>query len=172
MILVIKNKNNLKVIQIILIADKSNHSIIQYWELSWRRSLFIWEKTLVVELSGVLETPSLWGFWLFVLEVMLRWCVFLVRFAYSHLSEINLRADSRMTQLSLILSLIWKNWASSKVQVFSGKLLLDRIPTRVNLLRRRALRDHAAFMCALCGEDPESASYIFVTCGIASRGVV
>lgn len=31
------------------------------------------------------------------------------------------------------------------------------------------LRDHAASMCALCGEEPESASQLFVACGISWR---
>lgn len=33
------------------------------------------------------------------------------------------------------VSRVWKSWAQSKVIVFSRQLLLDRIPTRSNLLR-------------------------------------
>jgi hypothetical protein len=31
------------------------------------------------------------------------------------------------------------------------------------------LRDHAASICALCGEEPEFASHVSVTCGISWR---
>jgi hypothetical protein len=31
---------------------------------------------------------------------------------------------------------VWKSWAPSKVIVFSWQLLLDRIPSRSNLIRR------------------------------------
>jgi len=119
--------------------------------------------------GGVGDIPSFWGFWLFVLKAMLVWCFFFIRSAYSHLSEINLWFGSIMAQLSLILSLVWKSWPPPKVQVFSWMLSLDRIPTRVDLVRRRVLRDHAATMCVLCGEEPKSASHLFVTYGIASR---
>jgi len=60
---------------------------------------------------------------------------------------------SKAANLSHILALVWKSWAPSKVCVFLWKLLLDRIPTRMNLLRHGVLRDQEASLCVFCGVE-------------------
>ncbi|KEH29132.1 hypothetical protein MTR_4g025890 [Medicago truncatula] len=45
-----------------------------------------------------------------------------------------------------------------------GRWVWDgRIPTRVNLLRRKVLRDRMEILCPLSGEEPESVSHLYFT---------
>jgi hypothetical protein len=53
---------------------------------------------------------------------------------------------------------IWWSKAPLKVVAFSWKLLLDRIPTRMNLARRNCLPS------VLCGLVEESTSHLFLHC--------
>lgn len=72
-------------------------------------------------------------------------------------------------KLSHLMARVWKNWAPSKIQVFSWQLLLGRIPTRANLLMCRVITDPASYVCALCGVSTELANHLFVLCGVASK---
>ncbi|MCI04101.1 F-box family protein, partial [Trifolium medium] len=51
---------------------------------------------------------------------------------------------------------IWKCPAPSKVNEFVWQLLHDRIPTRLNLVRRRIIAADGDCSCALCGKTSES----------------
>jgi hypothetical protein len=114
------------------------------WDLSWRRRLFVWEVNLLEELFGVLEGhshaegPNFWS-WKYSVDK-----IYSIKSVYNQFSDIHLGAGSRATSFSHILALVWKSWAPSKVHVFSWQLLLDRIPTRMNLLRSRGF-----FVCVL-----------------------
>ena len=55
------------------------------------------------------------------------------------------------------------------MRVFSWQLILDRIPTRMILLRLGVLRDQEASLCIFCDVESESVTHLFVTCGVASR---
>jgi len=139
------------------------------WDLRWRRRLFVLEVNLLEEFLEVLEGhPHSEGHdfrsWKYSADM-----IYSIKTAYGHLSDVHLGAGSRAASLSHILALVWKSWASSKVLVFSWQLLLDRIPTMMNLLRRGVLRDQEASLCVFCGVEAEIVSHLFVTCWVALR---
>ena len=55
----------------------------------------------------------------------------------------------------------WESSAPLKVQVFLWLLLQDRIPTRVNLMRRGVL-SVVEDTCTCCSNSPESVSHLFL----------
>lgn len=59
---------------------------------------------------------------------------------------------------------IWKSSAPSKVVAFSWKLLLDRIPTRVNFQRWNIFPPDASSLCVFCGRRDEFANHLFIHC--------
>lgn len=69
----------------------------------------------------------------------------------------------------LVFGSISKSPAPSKVVAFSWKLLLDRIPTKINLERRNFLPSSASLNCTLCGGGDESSAHIFFHCDVVLR---
>jgi hypothetical protein len=63
---------------------------------------------------------------------------------------------------------MWKSPAPSKVIAFGWRVLLNRIPTRVNLSLRNALPPEVSTMCVFCNLKEESATHIFLHCDVAS----
>lgn len=58
----------------------------------------------------------------------------------------------------------WSCCARNKVLAFSWKLLLDRLPTCMNLIRRHAIPISHPCICVLCGQEHETASHLFPWC--------
>lgn len=63
-----------------------------------------------------------------------------------------------------------KSSTPSKAVALSWKLLLHRIPTRMNLRKRHAIPQEASLSCALCDSDWETSSHLFMYYPVA-RGV-
>ena len=63
---------------------------------------------------------------------------------------------------------LWKSPAPSKVVAFSWMAILDRIPTRSNLVVRSALPHGEPTTCVLCGMREETTSHLFLHCEVAS----
>ena len=59
---------------------------------------------------------------------------------------------------------VWKSWAPSKVMVFSWQLLLDKSPTRFNLVRCGVPLTNDGLGCVLCGMPSESSVHLFLSC--------
>jgi hypothetical protein len=68
-----------------------------------------------------------------------------------------------------VLSSLWKSLAPSKVVAFSWALLLDRIPTRVNLAFQHILNQEVPLTCVLCGQTEESSIHLFLHCKVVSK---
>lgn len=51
---------------------------------------------------------------------------------------------------------LWKSLTPSKVVAFSWQLLRDRIPTRQNLLLRKAIDPQSSQHCVFCDEFVET----------------
>jgi len=64
---------------------------------------------------------------------------------------------------------LWKSKAPSKVLAFSWTLLLDRIPTKVNLMRRHLLAVDDSKRCVFCGLEDETVVHLFLQCRVTSR---
>jgi hypothetical protein len=70
--------------------------------------------------------------------------------------------------MEFVLKYLWKCGVSSKICAFSWQLLLDRIPTKDNLVKRRILQLQEG-QCSLCGLAPESACHLFLHCNVAAK---
>jgi len=68
-----------------------------------------------------------------------------------------------------VLALIWKGQSPLKVLAFVWTLLLDRIPTRMDLAFRGVLNEEASKSCVVCGREEETASHLFLHCDVVMR---
>jgi hypothetical protein len=64
---------------------------------------------------------------------------------------------------------VWRSQAPSKVVALSWKVLLDRIPTRLNLRRRNALPPEVSVRCVLCEVEIETTNHLFMHCVVVRR---
>jgi len=63
----------------------------------------------------------------------------------------------------------WRGKAPGKVLAFSWTLLLDRIPTRVNLHKIRLMGMEDSKRCVFCDGEDESTVHLFLHCDIISK---
>jgi hypothetical protein len=63
-----------------------------------------------------------------------------------------------------VFTQVWKCAAPSKVVDLSWKALLNRIPTRLNLVRRNAIPNNIDLLCVFCNEMVESTNHLLVHC--------
>lgn len=103
------------------------------WILEWRRQPFMWEVDLIESLLGLIGRLN-------GLEEEDRWCwrpegqgVFTVKSVYKVVEALLPVIVSVGVLEEQVFRMLWKSPAPSKVVVFSRKLLLDRIPSRMNL---------------------------------------
>ena len=62
----------------------------------------------------------------------------------------------------MVFDLLWKSPALSKVVAFSWQLLLNRIPSKDNLLSRRILPPVSLGRCDFCDQVAETATHLFL----------
>lgn len=58
---------------------------------------------------------------------------------------------------------LWSKPTPSNVSIFGWRLLLNRLPTKDELIKRGSL-DLAQLPCTLCGNEPESIDHVFLNC--------
>ncbi|GLT48512.1 hypothetical protein SLA2020_221330 [Shorea laevis] len=63
---------------------------------------------------------------------------------------------------------IWNTMLPSKIAAFNWQLLLDRIPTKLNLVKRGIIKNLEEGVCNMCGEE-EDAAHLFLKCKVARR---
>jgi len=63
---------------------------------------------------------------------------------------------------------LWKSPAPLKVVAFPWKVLLNRVPTKLNLALRNVLGPEENNLCALCNTMVESSLHLFLHCDFAS----
>lgn len=90
--------------------------------------------------------------------------IFSVKSAYSYLMRGLPDAGAPHGDTLQAASRIWKSWAPSKGIVFSWQLLLDRLPTRSNLVRRGVPLPERDLVCVLCSVSSESVVHRFIIC--------
>jgi hypothetical protein len=73
-----------------------------------------------------------------------------------------------MIYLIYIGNINLEKWVPSKVSAFSWQLLLDRIPTKENLRKRRILQHHQS-ICVFCGAEVETIVHLFLHCPWAAK---
>jgi len=134
------------------------------WDLRWRRPLFVWELDLLNELLVVVARISRVDKedrWAWTLSYDGR---FSVKSAYGHLLSNLPGIDAPVGEVLQAVSRVWKFGAPSKVVVFSWQLLLNRIPTRLNLSYCGVPLPVGGLGCVFCDEPSELSVHLFLSC--------
>jgi hypothetical protein len=151
-----------------LISNMGGWSIDGWvWNLSWRRNLFLWEEELCTNLLNVIGSVILTS------QVDVWNCeigrdgIYSVKEGYdflcqNFLPQININNDCRR-----VLKESWNSFAPLKVVIFSWKLVLNRLPTRRNLVVRGLLDSGASPACVWCPLVEENESHLFFSCPLA-----
>nr|KYP75959.1 hypothetical protein KK1_020172 [Cajanus cajan] len=63
---------------------------------------------------------------------------------------------------------LWSKLIPSKVSSFGWRVILDRIPTKQNLIKRKILPSNVA-SCVWCGLCEETSSHLFFECFYAFK---
>lgn len=124
----------------------------------------MWEEGLVLSLIEKLEgweRVELADSWWWNLE---EEGVFSVSSSYVALVNLLMLIQSLENTKKVVFDLVWKSPAPYKVVVFSWKLLLNRIPTKDNLLKRRILAPVSTGRCEFCDQVGETAVHLFLHC--------
>jgi hypothetical protein len=139
-----------------------------HWELQWRRNLFAWEEDQYTNFMEIIApfTPTVQhDRWLWLGDDIHG---FTVNSAYLLLVEEFNPPNVRDPIWDFVFKNLWKCGAPSKVCAFSWQLLLDRIQTKDNLLKRRIIQPPQG-QCVFCGLAPESATHLFLHCSVAAK---
>lgn len=133
------------------------------WSFTWRRQLSNREALMVAQLRRFIGSFQLLNgtldSWIWNREPE---GLFTVQSAYKLIKRIPAETSE------LTFKLLWKSRAPSNVCVFGWRLLLDRLPTKVNLSRREILSVEEDLRCVLCRQGAETANHVFATCTVAS----
>jgi hypothetical protein len=138
------------------------------WHLQWRRHLFVWEEEQYRHLLEIIAPFVPLGEddkWLWLGDDLIG---FTVNSAYLLLvAEFSPRPVSDPVE-DFVFKHLWKCGVPTKVCAFSWQLILDRIQTKDNLLRRRIIQAQHG-NCSLCGENLESGRHLFLHCCFAAK---
>ncbi|GKV08691.1 hypothetical protein SLEP1_g20289 [Rubroshorea leprosula] len=134
------------------------------WNLTWRRNLFEWGDEATRELKRMTEdvkiTPGRSNRWEWIHS---KGGQYSTKIAYQMLST-----QRREPEEAKIFKRVWNPIIPSKVDAFNWKALLDRIPTKLNLIKRGIIKDMAEEKCVLCEEKNEDFIHLFLNCRIVS----
>ena len=139
------------------------------WLFRWRRELFEWEKDIVKDLLARLDgrvmgvKPDVWV-WKPGEDGM-----FSLKSCYTLLHSLSYGVANLNDMEKVIFLEIWRCKAPTKVLAFSWTLLLDRIPSKINLANRSLLRADESKRCVFCDEREESAIHLFLHCSWVSK---
>jgi hypothetical protein len=138
------------------------------WNFLWRRNLFTWEEEQYREFLEIIAPfmPSDHDDrWLWMDDDVHG---FSANSAYLLLAA-NYNPPLVYDPLMIfVFKYLWKCGAPSKVCVFAWQLLLDRIQTKDNLLKRRII-DVQHGQCVNCTMGPETALHLFLHCHYAAK---
>ena len=142
------NNTNLKVGEVGIWVDS-----VWVWKLRWRRPGFECESTLQEELLRSLSGVKL--------NREMKDCMTWKGEDFSVKSAYDCVAKSDICNENVTFKHLWMSRAFPNVLTTGWRVLLDRIPTRVNLSRRGVVVDTT--LCALCQKKwPESSQHMFL----------
>jgi len=125
-----------------------------FWKLEWRRSLFEWEEREANQLVNFLNEKSLakdiGDHWVWKTNENLGYTV---NSTYKCLIT-EVEGDFRS-----IYKFFWSLKALPSFMTTVGRVLADRLPTRVNLEKIGIVLDN--ILCVMCGEEEETGSHVF-----------
>ncbi|GKV30135.1 hypothetical protein SLEP1_g38990 [Rubroshorea leprosula] len=62
---------------------------------------------------------------------------------------------------------VWNPILPSKIAAFNWKVMMDRIPTKLNLFKRGVIKDMEDGKCTLCEVEDEDINHLFLNCNVA-----
>lgn len=92
-----------------------------------------------------------------------------IRSAYTVVEKLLVLEGNLNSLEKKVFGLIWRSPAPSKVVAFSWSLLLDRIPTRSNLVIRNVLDRNSNLNCVLCDLGEETSNHLFLHCNVVDK---
>lgn len=95
--------------------------------------------------------------------------VFTVKSCYFALEKLRILEEGGSREEEEVFRYLWKSSAPSKVLVFSWTLLLDRIPTKANLDKRRMLDEDVSRCCCFCDNEGETSIHLFLHCDVVCK---
>ncbi|GAU09987.1 hypothetical protein TSUD_393040 [Trifolium subterraneum] len=133
------------------------------WELLWRRNRFQWEEDQYNEFVEIIDPfvpVDVGDRWLWLGDGILG---FTVKSAFLRLES--MVANSRILEPveEFVFKRLWKCAVPSKVRAFGWQLLLNRIQTKDNLVKRNLLQTDQQ-LCVFCGRKTETAVHLFLHC--------
>lgn len=137
--------------------------------LSWRIDFFAWEEEFWLLFSDTMTSAyickDLEDKWVWKIGTSME---FTVKGTCDYLLA-NSPLFSFSQDESNLFRNFWSCCAPSKVLAFSWKLLLDRLPTYMNLLQRNVFSVSSAAACVLCKLVTESAIHLFLHCPLSVK---
>ncbi|GKV26629.1 hypothetical protein SLEP1_g35894 [Rubroshorea leprosula] len=133
------------------------------WNLRWRRNLFEWEAKEAMELqSKIRDVKTSQG-------SPDRWELIHDKDGQYTTKSANrlLTKEESEANRSTTFTRVWNSILPSKILAFNWQLLLDRIPTKMNLLRRGIIKDTGEGKCGICNEEEEDTTHMFLKCKMA-----
>jgi len=132
------------------------------WKLDWHRERFEWEKQLEAQLVDTISRVR-WN-----LEGIdrLMW-VGNDQQEYTVKSGYNVLNKEDLMQTFEVFRLVWSIKIAPSAAVCAWRLLLDRVPTRSNLVRRGIQIGN--MQCPMCQEDVETTQHLLITCRVTQK---
>ncbi|GLT39105.1 hypothetical protein SLA2020_133120 [Shorea laevis] len=132
------------------------------WNLTWRRNLLEREEQAIMELRRTIEDvkispgcPDKWE-WTHTKDGH-----YSTSSAYSILTT-----EQRNPNEAHLFKRVWNPIIPRKISAFNWQLLLDKIPTKSNLIKRGFDQNMEGGVCDICEEELEDANHLFLRCRI------
>ncbi|XP_058726970.1 uncharacterized protein LOC131598375 [Vicia villosa] len=93
---------------------------------------------------------------------------FTVKSCYLSLRD-RLEEDTVEANKTTALNLIWKSQIPSKLKVFGWRVLLDRLPSKIQLARRGIILNEQDKMCVFCGTELEDLDHVLFSCSFSKN---
>jgi hypothetical protein len=121
------------------------------WKFNWRRNLFLWEEELVEQLYIAIENSSLSR------DCLDKWkfkfkgggVSYSCKEAYKVIQELGVDQEVWREDDVKFHNSVWKCGAPLKTVIFAWLVLLDKFPSRANLLRRGVISTQVDAFCPL-----------------------
>ncbi|GKV24334.1 hypothetical protein SLEP1_g33961 [Rubroshorea leprosula] len=133
------------------------------WHLEWRKGLHSWEEQEVSELMKMINDITITR----GKEDIWEWSHSKDGDYSSKSAYQALKREHGSEQQQLALHKVWNSIVPNKISAFSWQVLQDKIPTKINLIKRGITQGIEDGRCDLCGSQLEEASHLFIHCSIA-----
>ncbi|XP_058726898.1 uncharacterized protein LOC131598299 [Vicia villosa] len=91
---------------------------------------------------------------------------FSVSSCYAYLSE-NLLSSTFVSDREKALGLVWKALIPFRFKAFAWRILIDSLPTKINLFVRGVISSSPDLLCVFCKDREESLVHLLFSCDIA-----